>query len=114
MKIYGYINHADSLKDLSNQYDILLSLHCDDITGEAPLDRDSYAGLESLLAKSKSGDVIIVVTLNQLGRTVAQVIATLRECLDYGLRILVADIAMIDNGDQGELIIKALKSVNKL
>lgn len=114
MKRYGYISHAESLTDLSSQYDTLLYFQCEEITGEAPLDRDSRTGLKSLLASAKPGDIIIVVTLNQLGRTVAQVNATIKECLGCGIKILVADIAMIDNGVQGSLIIKTLESVGKL
>lgn len=112
--IYGYINHADDLEDLSDQFDKLLYFHCEQIFGESPFNRDSYAGLDFLLNKAKPGDIITVATLNQLGRTVAQVIAHLRECLSLDVKVHVIDIAMIDGSEQGKLIAKTLKSIAKL
>lgn len=55
MTIYGYINYASNLEDLSAQWDALLSFHCNNIFGETPFNRGSHTALGYILHDAQPG-----------------------------------------------------------
>lgn len=101
--LLGYARISTTKQDLSRQLDALAS------AGVAPehtyVDRKSGAttnreGLQQLLAYARSGDVIVVHTLDRLGRTVRDTLNMLHDLRERGVGLRnLADPIRVDTTD---------------
>lgn len=78
--VYGYARVSTSAQTLDQQRDALLAVGVtrvfEDKLGGTRLDRP---GLQDCLDRLRSGDTLVVVALDRLGRSTLQVLATLRD-----------------------------------
>jgi len=102
----GYARVSTAKQDLDRQVDALQQ------AGIAPeriyLDKKSGAttdrpGLQAALAYARSGDVIVVHTLDRLGRTVRDTLNLIHELAERGVRIRnLADPIKVDSGNPAD------------
>src|SRR4051812_2184560 len=85
-KRLGYVRVSTARQNLDRQHDALTAAGVDrvfeDKISGAKFDR---AGLNSLLAYAREGDVVIVQSLDRLGRSLGEVIRTADELLKRGI-----------------------------
>lgn len=68
-------------------------------------------GLAELLAAARSGDTLVVVRLDRLGRSLAELLKTVRIVRERGLRLLSLDEEIDTGSHGGEMIFDAFEAV---
>ncbi|MGE2719085.1 recombinase family protein [Mycolicibacterium celeriflavum] len=72
------------------------------------------AGLHAMLSYARSGDTIVVVALDRLGRTGTEVIRTVAELCDRGLRLRTLKEGIDTGTSTGRVVAGVLKTLARL
>ena len=72
------------------------------------------AGLHAMLSYARSGDTIVVVALDRLGRTGAEVIRTIAELCDRGLRLRTLKEGLDTGTSTGHVVAGVIKTLARL
>lgn len=80
------------------------------VSGKVPaLQRDQFSKLNERL---HDGDVLITVELSRLGRDILDVISTIRNLIDRGVRIVILGLGTLDNTPQSNLTMNLLAAIS--
>lgn len=90
--LLGYARTSTGHQHLDQQHDALAAAgvpaerqYSDQLSGTSA--KEQRPGLSALLAYARTGDTIVVVGIDRLGRSAAEVMLTIRELLDKGVVI---------------------------
>lgn len=72
------------------------------------------AGLHAMLSYARSGDTIVVVALDRLGRTGAEVTRTIAELCDRGLRLRTLREGLDTGTSTGRAVASVIKTLAQL
>lgn len=112
--IYGYarVSTVGQKRDgnsLEEQVTTLKRHNCDEIVYEAytgkTMDRPKF---KELLAKLKSGDMLVVTKLDRFARTAVEGVQTVRELFDRGVTVRIDNMGLIENTLTGNLILTVM------
>ncbi len=85
--IFGYARVSTKDQNLDLQVDALLKEGCDDVFSEKISGRsEKKPKLEELLSKLRDGDVVVVYSLDRLGRTSKELISLLSDFKEKGIQ----------------------------
>jgi len=114
MRLFGYARVSTSQQSLDIQIHSLKEagvkenrIYTDKASG-SHMDRD---GLELLLIKVESGDVILVKKLDRLGRDTADMIQLIKKIDDMDVSLRFLDDGISTNGTMGKMVITILSAV---
>ncbi len=98
---YARVSKADGSQSLDLQHDALIGVGIDPARiydDRASGAREDRPGLEACLRSLRAGDVLVVWKLDRLGRTLAHLVALVRDLAarEVGLRVLTGQGAQID------------------
>ncbi len=80
-------------------------------TDKASGKNDNREGLQKLLARSESGDIILVTKLDRLGRNTADMINIIEDLDTRGVGIRFLDDGISTDGTMGKMVITILSAV---
>lgn len=72
------------------------------------------AGLHAMLSYARSGDTVIVVALDRLGRTGSEVTRTIAELCDRGLRLRTIKEGLDTGSSTGRVVAAVIKTLARL
>jgi DNA invertase Pin-like site-specific DNA recombinase len=72
------------------------------------------AGLHAMLSYARSGDTVVVVALDRLGRSVAEVTRTVADLTDRGIRLQVLKEGLDTGTSTGRVVAHIITSLAKL
>ncbi len=72
------------------------------------------AGLHAMLSYARSGDTIVVVALDRLGRTGAEVVRTVADLCDRGLRLRTLKEGIDTGTSTGRVVAGVIKTLARL
>jgi DNA invertase Pin-like site-specific DNA recombinase len=72
------------------------------------------AGLHAMLSYARSGDTVIVVAIDRLGRSAAEVARTIAELTDRGIRLQALNEGLDTGTSTGRVVASVITSLAKL
>ena len=107
MRTYGYARCSSADQSLNRQLDALTAygigerdIVTDKITG-ATFDRPGYTALKNQMLRA--GDVLVLVSLDRLGRDYEQIKNEFRELHNMGVNIVILDMPILSTADKSDL-----------
>lgn len=115
-KTFGYARVSTTSQSLDQQADALSSagaqdIHSDKLSGSAGTDRP---GLTDLLSHVREGDSIVVVGIDRLGRSAAEVMTTVAELLGRGVIIRALREGVDSSTPTGRAVLGIMASLAEL
>lgn len=117
--LLGYARVSTGHQSLDQQHDALVAagvdasrVYSDVLTGTST--REQRAGLSALLDYSREGDVIVVVGIDRLGRSAAEVMTTVKMLLDRGVVIRALREGVDSSTPTGRAVLGIMASLAEL
>ncbi|WP_159981098.1 MULTISPECIES: recombinase family protein [unclassified Novosphingobium] len=109
---YGYARVSTDEQSLAPQRVSLVSADCDQIVEEVESGVKARRRLDALLGQLQSGDELIVLELDRLGRSTSEVILLMDELIKRGVHLRILALPSLDIAtNDGRLIADILASL---
>lgn len=116
---YGYCRVSTTHQSLAAQRDDLVAagvreahIHSDKLSGMST--REQRPGLDKLLAAAQSGDVIVVVGIDRLGRCASEVMLTIKQLTDQGIVLKSLREGISTDNAAGRMVAGVMASLAEL
>lgn len=118
-KLLGYARVSTTHQSLDQQQDALVaagvevdSIYSDKLSGTST--KDERPGLSALLAYAREGDVIVVIGIDRLGRSLIEVMSTIRDLGERGIVLRSLREGIDTSTATGRMVAGVLASVAEL
>ncbi|MFC0561953.1 recombinase family protein [Halalkalibacter alkalisediminis] len=108
---YGYARVSTANQDLETQIQALKKESCDVIYSEKFTGTKAYRPeFIALLSKLEAGDTLVVTKLDRFARSTVDVIQTVKQLFEKGVKVHVLNMGLVEETPTGRLIFNIMSS----